>query len=43
MKSRTLVLLAAISWILPICAWWATTPSSGTLTDASGPVNYEVV
>ncbi|HYS03627.1 MAG TPA: PKD domain-containing protein [Candidatus Dormibacteraeota bacterium] len=41
MKSRTLVLLAAISWILPICAWLlAATPPSGTLTDASGPVNY---
>src|SRR5437667_6220303 len=41
MKNRTWEFLAAISWILPICAsLWAATPSSGTLTDASGPVSY---
>src|SRR5437867_12038373 len=41
MKNRTWAFLAAICLIVPICAWlWAATPSSGTLTDASGPVNY---
>ena len=41
MKNRTWAIVAAISLILPICAWlWAATPSSGTLTDASGPVSY---
>ena len=41
MKNRIWAFLAAILWILPICAWlWGATPPSGTLTDASGPVSY---
>src|SRR5438445_6827082 len=41
MKNRTWAFLAAIPATLPICTWlWAATPSSGTLTDASGPVSY---
>jgi len=41
MKLRAWAILAAVIWMLPIQAWqWAATPSSGTLTDASGPVAY---
>src|SRR6266850_410796 len=41
MKMRIWVFLAASLWILPIGVLLrAATPSSGTLTDTSGPVNY---